>query len=97
LDADLDALADCFPDREGSEELPKAFLRMSVRAESEHNLIKEKKDDKSSTLMLAVALSLPMPPVPPVTSTVLPAIGPLGICSILVRLCRCWNQSTFCN
>ena len=52
---------------------------MSVRAESEHDLSKEQKDDKSSTLMLAVALSLPMPPVPPVINTALPVIGLLWI------------------
>jgi hypothetical protein len=28
------------------------------------------------------AVALPMPPIPPVTSTVLPAIGPLWRCSM---------------
>src|SRR6266508_315343 len=32
------------------------------------------------------AVALPMPPVPPVTSTVLPAIGPLWTCSMVVLL-----------
>jgi hypothetical protein len=36
-----------------------------------------------------MAVALPMPPEPPVISTVLPAIGPLGICVMFVLPSSC--------